>query len=279
MNGNATKNLPMLMGILNVTPDSFADGGRFMAVENAIAQAENMIKEGANIIDVGGESTRPGALPVLPDEEWERVGSVLRAIAQRAKRAGVMVSIDTRHEATMERAIAAGADIVNDVSALADPRAVDVVRDAGVRVILMHMQGAPATMQAAPHYEDVVGEVFDFLLRRRGAAMNAGIAPERIWLDPGIGFGKNLAHNLALFERLADFAAVAPVVVGASRKRFIAALAPRHDEAETEPSQRLPGSLVAAVAAAARGASVLRVHDVAATRQALQVAQGLRIFS
>jgi dihydropteroate synthase len=257
------------MGVVNVTPDSFSDGGRFLAPESAIAHGRALADEGAAIVDVGGESTRPGAQPVSIADEIARVVPVVEGLA----RAGICVSIDTRHHQVMHAAIAAGARIVNDVSALAgDRESLPLVARSGAAVVLMHMRGDPTTMQDSPRYDDVVREVADFLARRVAECRAAGIADDRICVDPGIGFGKTLAHNLAL---LREAGAVRPagvaLLVGASRKSFIAAAA-----GGSPPSARLPGSLAAALAAYEAGADILRVHDVAETRQALVLWQAIR---
>jgi len=251
-----------LMGVLNVTPDSFSDGGAFLDPERAIAHGRALLEAGADIVDVGGESTRPGAEPVPPEEELRRVLPAVRALAE----AGALVSIDTRHAAVMEAALASGARMVNDVTALSgDPRSLDVVRRSGAAAVLMHMGGDPRTMQFEPRYDDVTLDVLDYLEARIAACEAAGIARERIAVDPGIGFGKTLAHNLALLARLGAFHGLGTaVLLGASRKSFIA----RASRGEA-PDARLPGSLAAALAGAGQGVQLLRVHDVAETRQAL----------
>lgn len=253
---------PVIMGILNVTPDSFSDGGQLGSVGAAVDHARRLVEEGANIIDIGGESTRPGAEPVGAQEERRRVLPVIEALAGRIE---ARISIDTRHAETMRDAVAAGADIVNDVSALShDPAAIETAAELGVPVVLMHARGDPRTMQDQPEYGDVVLEVFDALASRARAAMAGGIAPERIIVDPGLGFGKSLAHNLALMGSLSIFHGLGlPVLLGASRKSFIGRLTgveAAHD--------RVAGSLGAALAGLAQGVQILRVHDVAATRQA-----------
>jgi dihydropteroate synthase len=255
----------LIMGVLNVTPDSFSDGGRFLEPSAAVAQAERMAAEGADLIDVGGESTRPGADPVSEQEELGRVVPVLEQLRARSE---APLSIDTSKATVARAAIAAGAAFVNDVTALRGDRSMaGVVAEAGVDVCLVHMKGEPRTMQEDPRYDDVVAEVRAFLERQLAFAVEAGISPDRIWLDPGIGFGKALEHNLELIRRLSEIAAIGrPVVVGASRKRFVGALTGRSED------QRQAGSLAAAVLAFERGASMLRVHDVAATRDALAVA-------
>ncbi len=259
---------PLVMGILNVTPDSFSDGGRFADPARALARAQAMIAAGADIIDVGGESTRPGATPVWEEEELDRILPVLAAL----KEAPVPISVDTRHARVMEAALDAGAAMINDVSALThDPDSLAVVAARDCPVILMHARGDPQRMQDNPVYEDVLTEVFAFLDARIRACEAAGIARERLIVDPGIGFGKTLRHNLTLLNGLAALHALgAPLLVGVSRKRFIGALS-----REEVPERRLAGSLAAALAAVDKGVQVLRVHDVAETVQALAVRQGL----
>jgi dihydropteroate synthase len=253
-----------VMGVLNVTPDSFSDGGAYLDPARAIAHGRALLEAGADILDIGGESTRPGAEPVAPEEELRRVLPVVCAFAE----AGALVSIDTRHAAVMEPALASGARIVNDVTALAgDPLSLEVVRRSDAAVVLMHMGGDPRTMQRDPRYDDVTLDVLDHLDARIAACEAAGIARERIAVDPGIGFGKTLAHNLVLLARLAAFHGLgAAVLVGVSRKSFIA----KASRGEV-PEARLPGSLAAALAGVGQGAQLLRVHDVAETRQALAV--------
>ena len=253
-----------IMGVINVTPDSFSDGGERFDPGRAVADGQAMLAAGADILDVGGESTRPGAAPVDPAEEQRRVLPVIRALAA----GGAVVSIDSRHAATLAEALAAGAIIANDVSALTgDPQSLPLVAGAGCGVVLMHMQGAPQTMQQAPRYGDVVLDVYDFLEARLEACLEAGLPREGIALDPGIGFGKSLDHNLALLDSLAVFHGLGcPILLGVSRKSFIARLA-----GEAPPKARLPGSLAAALSGVARGAQILRVHDVAETRQAVRV--------
>jgi dihydropteroate synthase len=258
---------PLLMGIVNVTPDSFSDGGRFTTIDAAVAHAAALIEEGADIVDIGGESTRPGATPVPPEVERQRVLPVIRAIAPAARDRHRLVSIDTRHAATMECAIAAGATMVNDVTALKDPRSRHVVSAAGVPVVLMHMKGDPQSMQDDPAYTDVVAEVVASLREARDRAVADGIEPTRIWLDPGIGFGKTLLHNVALLRATSRLGKLGHrVLVGASRKGYGKRLM-----RETEAAERLGGSIAAALCVAERGAHALRVHDVAQTRQALAV--------
>jgi dihydropteroate synthase len=252
------------MGILNVTPDSFSDGGRFVEPAAALDQAGRMAAEGADLIDVGGESTRPGAGAVSLEEELRRVVPVLERLVDGP----VPVSIDTSKAAVAERALGLGAAFVNDVTALrGDPGMAETVARSGAEVCLMHMLGEPRTMQDDPRYDDVVSDVKAFLEERLAFAVAQGIAEERVWLDPGIGFGKTQAHNLALLRRLGEIVAIGrPVLVGASRKGFIGALTGRRE------SERVAGTVAANVLAYERGASMFRVHDVAATRDALAVA-------
>jgi dihydropteroate synthase len=252
------------MGIVNVTPDSFSDGGLYADTDAAIAQGRRLQAEGAEILDIGGESTRPGATPLAPDAEIERVVPVIRALV----REGALVSVDTRRAVVMRAAIEAGARIVNDVTALdGDEESLNVVRDSGVSVVLMHMRGEPQTMQVNPTYDDVVKDVVGYLRGRVEACRAAGIGRERIAVDPGIGFGKTVEHNLQLLSGIDRLRALGvAVLVGASRKAFIGKLS----RGEAAP-ERVPGSIAAALAAVARGAHIVRVHDVAATRQALDV--------
>jgi dihydropteroate synthase len=254
------------MGILNVTPDSFSDGGRHASLDATLAHAERLIVEGADILDIGGESTRPGATPVSEAEELSRVLPVLEALAARA---GVPLSIDSRRSAVARAAVAAGATMWNDISALGgDPDSLAAAAELGCEVVLMHMQGEPATMQRDPRYDRVVDEVSAWLTARAAAAMDAGVAPDRIWLDPGIGFGKSLAHNLALAAGLERFVALGfPIVFGASRKGTIRKI----DPSAGDPLDRLGGSLAFALAAARAGCAMIRVHDVRETVQALKV--------
>jgi dihydropteroate synthase len=254
---------PVVMGVLNVTPDSFSDGGRFLEVPAALGRAERMAEDGAAIIDVGGESTRPGAAPVNEEEELRRVVPVIERLAATLS---VPVSIDTRKPAVMRRAIAAGASLVNDVAALAAPGAMEAVAGSDAAVCLMHMQGEPGTMQDAPRYGNVLAEVRAFLKRRVAACETAGIARSRIAVDPGFGFGKTLEHNLALLAGLPALVGDGqPVLAGLSRKRMIASLTGR------DGGERLAGSLAAAVVAAWNGARIIRAHDVRETVDALRV--------
>lgn len=257
---------PRVMGVINVTPDSFSDGGRFLDLPAALAQARRMIDQGADILDVGGESTRPGADPVDEAEETRRVVGLIAAVRAESH---VAISIDTMKPGVARAAVAAGASIWNDVTALRwSPESLAVAARLRCEVVLMHMLGEPATMQAAPAYDDVVGEVAAFLAERARAAIAAGIAPHAVRLDPGIGFGKTPEHNLALLANLDRIKALGfPVVVGASRKRFIAAI----DQSAKDEGDRLAGSLAAALAAVRAGADIVRVHDVRETLQALKV--------
>ncbi len=254
------------MGVVNVTPDSFSDGGRFFDEAAAVAQGLKLAAEGADILDVGGESTRPGAEPV---SEADEIARVVPAIEQLRAGCATEISIDTMKPGVARAAMAAGATIWNDVTALkGDASSARVAAELACGVILMHMQGEPRTMQADPRYDDVVQEVGDELVARAEAAMAAGVAREKIWLDPGIGFGKTLAHNLALLKHLDALAARGfPVVLGVSRKRFLKAIDPKAVSAD----DRLGGSLAAALWGASLGAHVLRVHDVRETAQALAV--------
>jgi dihydropteroate synthase len=256
------------MGIVNVTPDSFADGGASFTPDAAIARGFALYAEGADIIDIGGESTRPGSQPVPVDEELARVIPVVKALAA----AGLLVSIDTRRARVMAAAIDAGARIVNDVTALTgDAEAMPLVVRTGVSAVLMHMQGDPRTMQDNPTYRDAVEEVHDWLAERVAVCEAAGIGRERLAVDPGIGFGKKLEHNVAILANLHVYRNFGcALLIGVSRKSFILRLG-----GGDSPRDRLPGSLAAGLAAVAAGAHVLRVHDVAATRQALRVVRAL----
>ncbi len=249
------------MGIVNVTPDSFSDGGRFLAATQAIAHGLALRAAGADILDIGGESTRPGAAAVSVEDELDRVLPVLEGL----RGCGAALSVDTMKPEVMAAALAAGADLINDVRALQAPGALGVVAPADCAVCLMHMQGAPRVMQAAPTYGDVVAEVHAFLQTRVDAALAAGIARERILIDPGFGFGKTLEHNLALFRALAHFTRIAPVLAGVSRKSMLGLITGRPVE------QRLAASIAAALLAARRGAAILRVHDVGDTVDALKI--------
>lgn len=255
-----------VMGVLNVTPDSFSDGGLFFDRARALAEAHEMARQGADLIDVGGESTRPGARPVSAQEEIDRVVPVIEQLAQALP---VPISVDTSKPEVMRAAVAAGAGMINDVRALRAPQALETAAALERPVVLMHMQGTPATMQAAPHYEDVVAEVRAFLAERMAAAQQAGITRERILIDPGFGFGKTTEHNLQLLRRLGEFALLAPVLVGLSRKSMIGRLLGLPIERRLHPSVAL------ALLAAQNGARIVRVHDVGATVEALRTLEAV----
>ncbi len=255
-------NRPHVMGIVNVTPDSFSDGGKYTSIDLAVAHGLKLIAEGADILDIGGESTRPGAAPVSLDEELRRVIPVIEALSAVST---VPLSIDTYKPEVMRQSIAAGIDIVNDVRALQEDHAVKIVANSNVGVCLMHMQGMPQTMQVAPSYQDVVAEVKQFLLERMQVVMSAGIAQERIVLDPGFGFGKTTEHNIALIQHLGEIGELGPLLVGLSRKSVLGKIA------GGDELQRLHAGLAASVISAMKGAKILRVHDVKATVDALKV--------
>jgi dihydropteroate synthase len=257
---------PKVMGIVNVTPDSFSDGGRFSSAKQAIAHAHDLVAQGADILDIGGESTRPGATPVPLNEELDRVMPVIEGL----KGIGVPLSIDTYKPEVMREAILAGVDIVNDVCALQAPQALEIVAASDVGVCLMHMQGSPQSMQQDPQYQDVVQEVYDFLQARLAATEQAGITKARITLDPGFGFGKRTAHNLALLESLSTLQKLgAPLLIGLSRKSVLGQVA------GADVNERLYASLAASVIAVMKGANIVRVHDVKATVEALKVASAV----
>ena len=263
---------PKIMGIVNLTPDSFSDGGTYSrSARTALAHAERLLAEGAHILDIGGESTRPGAAHVSPEEEWARLQPVVEEIAKW----NVPLSVDTRRSAIMQRLLGDGlSDIINDISALEDNGAIELLAaHPDIGICLMHMQGLPETMQNNPQYQDVVAEVAGYLKARAQACRAAGIRSERIVLDPGIGFGKNLQHNIQLMRHLPDLKTQTglPLLVGVSRKRMIGEIT-----GEAEPAQRIHGSVAAALYAAERGAAILHVHDVKATADALKVWQALR---
>lgn len=258
---------PRVMGILNVTPDSFSDGGRFLEISQAVAQVDAMIAAGADIIDVGGESTRPGAADVGEQEELDRVIPLIQAIRSRFD---TIVSLDSSKASVMREAAAAGAGMINDVRALQEPGALSVAMETALPVCLMHMKGEPRTMQQSPQYASVVDEVIQFLLGRRQACLDVGMESSRIVLDPGFGFGKNLSHNIALLKHLDRLCQEAPVLVGLSRKRMFAQIL-QSDEAD-----RTVASVSAALLCVQRGASIVRVHDVEQTVQALAVYQAVK---
>lgn len=252
---------PLVMGIVNVTPDSFSDGGHHADSRSAIAHAQRLVEEGADILDVGGESTRPGAAPVSLQEELDRVMPVLEGV----RAFGVPVSVDTMKPGVMRAAVAGGAAMINDVYGFRAEGAFEAVRDSGCSLCIMHMQGEPRTMQDAPRYADVVDEVKAFLTERMIQAERVGIVRPRLFIDPGFGFGKTLEHNLALLRALPQFTAMAPVLAGMSRKRMIGALTGR------DVPDRLAGSVAAAIRAVENGARIVRVHDVRETVDALKV--------
>jgi dihydropteroate synthase len=259
----------LVMGIVNVTPDSFSDGGMFEDAEAAVTHGLQLLEEGADVLDVGGESTRPGSDPVGVDEELARVLPVIEGLRREAPEA--LLSVDTRKAAVASGALAAGADVVNDIAAGTDPDMFDVVASAGAGMVLMHMQGEPKSMQADPRYDDVVAEVRGSLAERLEAAVAAGIDRDRLCIDPGIGFGKNLEHNLALLRAIGSFRELGvPVLAGVSRKRFIGELSGTDD-----PADRLEGSVAAAVWCTSQGVEMVRVHDVGPTVRALRVVDAI----
>lgn len=263
-----TLDRPLVMGILNVTPDSFSDGGAFLARDAALRHAEQMLADGVDLIDIGGESTRPGAAPLSLAEELDRVVPLVEALRD----CGVPLSIDTYKPAVMQATLAAGADLINDIWGFRQPGAIDAVAGQTCGLCVMHMVGDPGTMQANPDYQDVVGEVAAFLAGRMAELERAGVARMRISIDPGFGFGKSVPHNYALLARLDAFTALGvPVLAGMSRKSMLGAVTGR-----TEASQRVAASIAAAVCAAERGAALIRVHDVAATVDALKVWRAMR---
>lgn len=257
-----------IMGIVNVTPDSFSDGGSFFDLEAAVAQVRFLIASGADSIDIGGESTRPFAEPVSLDEELRRTIKLIRQVRTFST---IPISIDTRKAEVARQALAAGASIINDISALqGDPEMIEVARASGARVVIMHMQGTPETMQVDPHYDDVVEEIYSFFAQRLKELEAAGIDPERIIIDPGIGFGKRLAHNLSLIKQLNRFTRLGrPILLGHSRKRFLGELT-----GQTAPDRDLATAVISALSVG-KGVSILRVHDVSATRQAVAIAEAV----
>lgn len=264
---------PLLMGILNVTPDSFSDGGRYDRPEVAVDRAAEMVAEGAVLVDVGGESTRPGATPVDTEEESRRVAPVVAAIARRLP--GVWISVDTSKAVVARRCLEAGAHVINDVTALRDPDMPSVLRDHGAPAVLMHMKGDPRTMQMNPRYGDVITEIIAFFEERLAFAAARGLPRDWFVLDPGLGFGKTTEHNLAILRDLDSFRALGrPILVGASRKSFIGRVL-GDEECPLPPQERLEGSLAAHLWAVSRGAHILRVHDVAATARTLRLWRAL----
>lgn len=258
------------MGILNVTPDSFSDGGRFASVDSALRHASEMVEQGADIIDVGGESTRPGAASVNEQQEVDRVVPVIEAIQQRLD---TILSIDTSKPAVMHAAVAQGAGMINDVRALREPGALQAAANLAVPVCLMHMQGQPGTMQQAPYYEDVTREVADFLAVRYKLCIEAGIAADQILVDPGFGFGKNLQHNLLLLDQLRQLCRIAPVLTGLSRKRMLAEMLGDNS------ASRVTASVTGALLCVQGGASIVRVHDVKQTVDAIKIHNALAAIS
>jgi len=266
-----------IMGILNVTPDSFSDGGNYFSVDQAVSQGQKLVEEGADILDIGGESTRPFSDPVSADEEIRRVVPVIERLAERIP---VPVSIDTTRAAVARHALEAGASMINDVSAFRlDPGMVDLVAEAGVPVILMHMLGTPKTMQASPEYTDLLGEIADFLENAMAVAVRHGVLKSNIIIDPGIGFGKTVAHNLQLIRRLKDFESLdAPILIGSSRKAFIRKLLKGKQDSDIRPD--LPvvetGTQATIAASILNGAHIVRVHDVANTRATVKIIDAVR---
>jgi dihydropteroate synthase len=260
---------PCVMGVVNVTPDSFSDGGRYLAADAALEQALTLVREGAGIVDIGGESTRPGSEPVPAGEELRRIIPVIEALAGSV---GVPISVDTMKADVAREALAAGAAIINDVSALRyDDAMADLVAETGCPVCIMHMQGMPKTMQDDPRYDDAVGEVLRFLEQRLAFALARGVREEQVMVDPGIGFGKTVAHNLALLDGLGRFTSLGrPVLLGASRKRFLGAIL------GAEPGERIVGTVATTVIGYLAGAHVFRVHDVKPNFEALRVALAVR---
>ena len=257
---------PLVMGVLNITPDSFADGGVFLDLRDATDRVRQMLDEGADIVDIGGESTRPGAVPTPEAYELDRVIPLLENIRLSCNARGVPISVDTRKPVVMRAAIAAGASMINDINALRAPGAIEALSEGSAAVCLMHMQGEPSTMQHSVSYDDVVADVAAFLAERASACVAAGIDRHRIVLDPGFGFGKTVEHNLTLLRRLSEIAALGyPLLAGLSRKSTIGVLTGRNVD------DRMAGSVAAALAAVARGAGIVRVHDVRETADALKV--------
>ena len=257
----------LVMGVINLTPDSFSDGGRFADPLAAVAHARTLLDQGADLLDLGAESTRPGSSPVPPEEQWRRLEPVLRALSADGR---ACVSVDTSSAQVAALAIESGAEVINDVTAMGDPGMAGVLARSNAGVVLMHMQGAPSTMQSDPRYEDCAREVADFLRTKLGRAEHAGIDRSRVALDPGIGFGKTVRHNLELIARVGEIAALGrPVVVGASRKGFLGHLL------ELPVDQRLEGGLAAHAVAIFQGARIVRTHDIAATSRMARIALAL----
>jgi dihydropteroate synthase len=265
---------PFIFAVLNVTPDSFSDGGRYLDRAAAIEAGIRMATQGADVIDVGGESTRPGSGAVAPEDQIRRVEPVIRELARRFGAGGPAISIDTQSALVAEAALAAGATVVNDISALTfDPEMGKLAARRNAGVVLMHMKGTPASMQDSPQYTDLVGEIRSYLAERIATAAAAGVAPERIIIDPGIGFGKTTDHNLTILRRAGEFRELGvPVLIGPSRKRFIAQVT-----GATEMADRLPGTIAAVCACVLAGVECVRVHDVAACRRAVDLATAIRL--
>lgn len=260
---------PLVMGILNVTPDSFYDGGKYTTLDMAVKRAEEMLEEGADIIDIGGESTRPYAEPVPLEEELKRVVPVVKEIKKRFPQS--IISVDTYKAEVARRALDEGADIVNDVSAARfDPQMIEVLSSYNPYVVVMHMKGTPRDMQKNPYYEDVISEVSSFLEQRRAYLIKHGVSPDKIIVDPGIGFGKRVEDNLKIIKCLEIFTNIAPVLVGPSRKSFIGAIL------DLPPQERLEGTLAVIAICVLKGAKILRVHDVKETKRAVKIAQAVR---
>jgi dihydropteroate synthase len=259
----------LVMGILNVTPDSFSDGGRYFEPAAAIARGRQILEEGADLIDLGAESTRPGSQPVPAEEQWRRLEPVIAALSQDPR---ACLSVDTASAEVAQRALGLGVEVINDVTALGDPGMAAVASASGAGVVLMHMRGVPADMHRDPRYDDAAGEIAAWLAERRAVARAAGIEDDRIALDPGVGFGKALEHNLAILARIGEIVALGrPVLVGVSRKSFIGKLL-----ADAPVHERLEGGLAAVAIARFEGAAIVRTHDVAPTRRALEVAEAIR---
>jgi dihydropteroate synthase len=269
---------PVVMGVVNVTPDSFSDGGKFLERSKAVDHARQLVEEGAAILDIGGESTRPGAAEVSVEEEIRRVVPVVQTLAEALAGAGVVISVDTSKPEVMREAVNAGAGLINDVRALQAPGALESAAASNAAICLMHMQGDPRTMQAAPHYEDVVNEVKAFLVQRAQSCRAAGIAEDRICLDPGFGFGKNLEHNADLLRNLDVYGGTGwPLMVGLSRKSMLGKILGSTSGAGRPAGERLYGSLALAVMAAMKGAHIVRAHDVAATSDALKTVSAIQL--
>lgn len=258
----------VVMGVINVTPDSFSDGGQFFDAETAVRRGEEMVEEGADLLDIGAESTRPQSEPISPEEEWKRLEPVLKPLVDRLK---VPISVDTFKPETAKRALDLGASMINDVMGLRNPEMVKVVGKYDVPVVIMHMQGTPQTMQVNPQYDDVVSDIIRYLREQIATATEGGVSEEKIVIDPGIGFGKTVDHNLTLLRRLGEFRSLGrPILVGTSRKSFIGKIL------DTDIGERLEGSLASAVLAASKGARIIRAHDVKETVRAVRIADAIQ---